>query len=252
MNIDRFNQIVKSNSPTIISAAAVAGVITTAVLTHRAAIKAHKVLDRVEAVQKDDEFGPLERRDKLRLTWRIYTPAVASGAATVACIVWANQIGLRRNAALIAASALANTAFQEYKEEVVHLLGEKQHEKIRDAVAEKRIQENPPSPAVVIAGEDDQLCYDMFTGRYFRCDIETIRRAVNLVNASILEGNACAELNEFYSLLGLDPVTVGTAVGWNIDNLCDVGFSSHLAENGRVALAVTFTNLPKADFGKCF
>lgn len=252
MNFDQFNRIVKENSPTLISAAAVAGVITTAVLTHRAAIKANKVVEAAEEAQERDSFQPLEKADKLRLTWKIYAPVAASGAATIACIVWANQIGLKRNAALIAASALADTAFREYRDEVVRTLGEKQHEKVRDAVAERRIAENPPSPAVVLAGDDDQLCYDMYTGRYFRCDVETIRRAVNLVNTNIIQGNMYAELNEFYSLLGLDPVSVGEAVGWNVDNQCDVTFSSHLAENGKVALAVTFSNLPKADFGKCF
>lgn len=253
VNIEQVQRLVKNNSPTIISAAAVAGVITTAVLTHRAAIKAHKTLDEAEAVQKEDSFGPLERRDKLRLTWKIYAPAAASGAATIACIIWANQIGLRRNAALIAASALANTAFQEYKDEVVHLLGEKQHEKVQDAVAEKRLRENPPpSQTVIVDGSGEQRCYDMWSGRYFRSDIETIRRAVNMLNKDILDGNMYADVNELYSFLHMDPVHGGQVVGWNVDNLCDVSFSSHMSEDGIVALAVFFKNPPKADFGKTF
>jgi hypothetical protein len=92
----------------------------------------------------------------------------------------------------------------------------------------------------------------MFTGRYFRSDIETIRQAVNLVNAAIINGNMYACLNEFYGFLGMDSVAVGEVVGWNVDNLCDVTFSSHMSETGRVALAMSFAHLPKADFGKCF
>jgi hypothetical protein len=253
MNFDQVNKIVKDNSPTILSAAAVAGVITTAVLTHRAAIKAHKVLRDAEEAQERDSFEPLEKADKVRMTWKIYVPVAASGGATIACIIWASKIGMRRNAALVAAYALADTAFREYKDEVVKTLGEKQHEKVRDAVAEKRIAENPPpSPAVVLAGGGEQLCYDMFTGRYFRSTVEDIRQAVNLINTSIIQGNMYAALNEFYGLLGLDSVAVGEAVGWNVDNQCDVSFSSHLAEDGRVALAMSFSHLPKADYGKCF
>jgi Family of unknown function (DUF6353) len=253
MNFDQFTKVVKNNSPSIISAAAVAGVITTAVLTHRAALKASKVLAEAEEAQAQDGFEPLVRQDKVRLTWRIYAPTAASGIATIGCIVWANQLGMKRQAALVAAYALADTAFREYKDQVVQTLGEKQHDKIRDAVAEKRIQENPPpGPTVVLTGGGEQLCYDSYTGRYFRCDMETIRQAVNLLNAAIINGNMHAALNEFYSLLGMDSVSVGEVVGWNLDNLCDVGFSSHMAEDGRVALAITFTNLPKADYGKCF
>lgn len=262
MNFDHFNKIIKDNSPTILSAAAVAGVITTAVLTARAALKSNAALDeayfvknQVEVKEEDvaKDVEPLTPRERFNATWKIYTPAAASGAATIACIVWANKIGMRRNAALLAAYALADTAFREYKDEIVRTLGEKQHEKVRDAVAERRIAENPPtSQTVVLAGGGEQLCYDMYTGRYFRSDIETIRQAVNLLNTSIIQGNMYADLNEFYGLLGMDSVRVGEAVGWNVGNQCDVAFSSHFAEDGRVALAMSFEHLPKADFGKCF
>lgn len=254
MNFDQFNKFLKNNSPTIISGAAVAGVITTAVLTHRAAIQAHKRTNQAvlhhEVEETDD--GGIDRRDVARITWKFYIPPVASGAATIACIVWANRIGLQRNAALIAAYALAEGAFREYKDQVVEQFGKKEEAKVTDAVAASRLERDQPGPTVVVAGGDEQLCYDMFTGRYFRSDIETIRQAVNLVNAAIINGNMYACLNEFYGFLGMDSVAVGEVVGWNVDNLCDVTFSSHMSETGRVALAMSFAHLPKADFGKCF
>jgi hypothetical protein len=265
VNIDQFNRFIKGNSPTIISAAAVAGVVTTAILTHRAALKmAHAVqVEEARRSQKNDSLDiPLEevvdevlsRREKFDVAWKCYIPPVAAGAATIACIVWANQIGLRRNAALMAASVLAERAFSEYKDEVVRTLGEKKHEEVQDRIAERRLAENPPSPSqvVIVDGSGEQRCYDMWSGRYFRSDIETIRRAVNMLNKDIIDGNMYADLNELYSFLHMDPVHGGAAVGWNVDNLCDVHFSSHMGEDGIVALAMSFTNPPKADFGKTF
>ena len=51
--------------------------------------------------------------------WRCYIPAGAVGIATIACIVGANAIGMRRNAALLAAYTLVDTSFREYKGKVV-------------------------------------------------------------------------------------------------------------------------------------
>lgn len=260
MNIDQFNRFIKGNSPTIISAAAVAGVVTTAILTHRAAHKSIPILHAAKVKKNAHLDDPIEDGDELtpkevaQTVWKVYLPPVLAGSATIACIVWANQIGLRRNAALMAASVLAERAFSEYKDEVVRTLGEKKHEEVQSKIAERRLAENPPSPSqvVIVDGSGEQRCYDMWSGRYFRSDIETIRRAVNMLNKDIIDGNMYADLNELYSFLHMDPVHGGAAVGWNVDNLCDVHFSSHMGEDGIVALAMSFTNPPKADFGKTF
>jgi hypothetical protein len=261
MNLETFQRVIKQNSSTIISTGAVAGVILTAVLTHRAAIKARNVLDMAE-IEKNSPVTPdetpelktLTNREKLEKTWKIYIPPMAAGLTTIGCIIWSNQVGLRRQAALIAAYGVAETAFREYKDQVVEVLGEKNHQKVTDAVAAKRLDENPPnaSNTVIVTGGGDVRCYDMWSGRYFQSDIETIRQKVNELNTDILQCNMYAELNQFYVSLGMAPVDGGEYVGWNVDNQCDVVFTSHLSEDGKPALAVTFKNLPKADFGKCF
>lgn len=255
MNFDQINKLVKDNSPTIISAAAVAGVITTAVLTARATRKATTYIleETGQLDQSTPEVKDLSRREILEQTWKVYIPPVISGTATIACILWANRLGLQRNAALIAAAALADRAFSEYKDEVVQILGEKKHDEVQDRVAAKRVAENPaPSNEVLLIGSSEQLCYDMWSGRYFRSDVETIRRAVNELNTAILQNNMYDDLNEFYSLVGLPPIAAGEVVGWSVDNQCDVGFSSHLTDDTRGCLAIFFKNPPKADFGKAF
>lgn len=260
MNIEQIQRLVKNNSPSLISAAAVAGVITTAVLTHRAALKSGPVLHQAKVMKNarlDDPIldgDDLTPKEVVQAAWKVYAPPVLAGSATIACIIWANQVGLRRNAALIAASALAERAFSEYKDEVVHVLGEKKHDELQAKIAERRLAENPPSPSqvVIVDGSETQRCYDMWSGRYFRSDIETIRRAVNILNKDIIDGNMYADLNELYSFLHMDPVHGGQVVGWNVDNLCDVNFSPHMGEDGVVAIAMFFTNPPKADFGKTF
>ena len=237
------SRAVNSNSSTILSGAAIAGVAATAILTAKATLKAKR---RMEASPTVDWKDP---REKISECWKFYIPPVLAGSATVACIIGAHQIGLRRNAALLGAYTLADTAFREYKEEVLEQLGRTKEQKVTDEIARKKIEGNPVSDAqVIITGGGDQLCYDMLTGRYFKSDIETIRKAANDINREIVSGNMYASLNEFWALLGLGSTVVGEELGFNLENFIDLVFSSHLADDGRPCLAVGFTQLPNKEY----
>lgn len=256
--LNAISRAFKNNSPTILSGAAIAGVITTAVLTAKATLKASQQLGEAN-IEKNatlpigadpGSWEDLTNREIVETCWKTYVPAGLSGVATIACIVGANQIGLRRNAALLGAYTLADTAFREYKDEVLAQLGETKEQKVRDGIAKKQLEENPVTNTTVIVGGGDQLCYDSLTGRYFRGDIETIRQAANEINRSIVGGNMYASQNEFYAFLGLGPVTLGDELGWNLDNFIDLVFSSHLADDGRPCLAIGYKSLPRKDYGK--
>jgi hypothetical protein len=248
-------QTLSKNSPTILSASAIIGVVATAVLAVRATPKAHKKIIRLR-IEKGDlpqyekvDFEPTPF-DLVRLTWKPYFPAILAGAATIACIVGTHQIGMRRNAALFAAYGIADTAFREYKEEVVHQLGANKERKVVDAAAAKKMDATPVvSNQVIITGGGEQLCFDSLTGRYFRSDVEKIRRAENEINRRINQ-DMFASHNEFYELLGLDPVAVGDELGWNIDNFIELIFTSHLASDGQPAISLGYARLPRASYGK--
>jgi hypothetical protein len=247
------------NSTTILSATAVAGVVATAVLAARAQ-------KRVEIVIQSDsnpEYVPAEiynpgidkakTKAYIKLFWKDYIPPVVTGLATIACIVGANRIGLRRQAAMLGAYALVDGAFREYKEEVLAQFGETKERKVVDEIAKRKVDENPPNDReVIITGGGEQLCYDTWSGRYFRSDVETIRQAANNVNESIIGGNMYAALNEFWAYLGLADTRAGDEMGFNLEHLVKLEFTSHLAKNGEPCLAITYVSLPVADYGKVF
>jgi hypothetical protein len=248
MQTDRFISVIsralKDNAPSILSGIAITGVIGTAVLAVRATPKALAELEVLEDVD------PPTVKEKVAVTWKLYIPAALTGAATIACIVGVNAIGARRNVALVGAYTLVDTAFRDYKEKVLEEIGPNKEQKVREAVAQERIESNPASTAqVLITRGGEMLCFDSFTGRYFMSDIEAIRKAMNDVNASIF-ANMYAPHNEFYELLGLEQVVVGDEVGWSIDNRMELTFSSHLSDDGRPCLAVNYVRLPRADYGK--
>lgn len=248
------------HSPTILSGLAVGGLVATVALAVRATpIALMKVRELHNA--KTAEAGPLlkdqdvARNEKLPVmevvaaTWKDYLPATITGVATVACIVGANQIGIRKQAALAGAYALAETAFREYKDEVIKQIGANKERKVDEAITERKVGEMRPDAQVIITGGGDQLCYDELTGRYFRSDADKIRRAELELKTLVLR-DMFADHNVFYSYLGLEDVLVGEALGWNIDHLPEVIFSSHLAPDGTPCLAVRFQYLPKVDYLK--
>lgn len=239
------------NSPTILSGIAVAGVLSTAYLTARATLKANERIKKVETAPLDgapDEFV-LSNKEKVQLVWKYYIPAGASGIATVSCIIGANQIGLRRHAAMVGAYTLAETAFREYKQEVVNSIGDIKERGIRDKVAIQQMEKTPIKDAqIIITGGGDDLCFDTYTGRYFRSDMETIRRAENEINHRVNTDMYVAH-NEFYELLGLAETLVGDQVGWNIDNTMDLSFTAHInPETGKPCMAINYVRLPLANY----
>ncbi len=192
----------------------------------------------------------MKPKDILLEHWKLYVPPVAAGAATIACIVAANRVEARRSAALLGAYTLVSTTLAEYKDAVAEEIGEVKDRKIREKVAEKQMAENPAgNNEVIITGIGEQLCYEPLSARYFRSDIEQIRRAANDTDADVLQ-NMYAPLNEFYKLIGLPDTELGEHLGWNIDHRIDVVFATHLSEDGVPCLSVTHRQLPVYDYGK--
>lgn len=251
----RLARTATDNSPAILSATAVAGVISTAVLTGRASVKAADVIRDAEELRKEyEELAPdrLPNKERLELVWKLYIPPVLTAAATVGCIIGSNHISSRRNAALLSVYSLTETAFKEYKDKVVETIGEKKEQAVRDSIANDQIAANPPSSnEVIIMSGSDVLCYETWIGRYFRSDYEALRKIENDLNHTILHDNYVS-LNDFYREVGISTVEHGEEVGWNLDNKVDFYFSSVLTDDKKPVLSVSFSNPPKPGYYKVY
>lgn len=253
MNIEQIVKVVKrsvvDNSPLILTYVAVAGVASTAILAVKATPKA--LQDLINAQSHADRFDrTLTTKDTIEVAWKHYIPAAASGAITIAAIIGSHSISKRRNAALITVYSLTETALKEYQAKVREQIGDNKEQKVRDAVAKDHIMNAPMVNAeVLVTGTGEQLCHDSFTGRYFKSDIEAIRRAQNDINARIIN-EMYASQNDFYRLIGLPGTTYGEEVGWTTDNMMDLEFSSHLADDGRPCLNIEYHATPVRGFYK--
>ena len=251
--VKRAGKLITDNSPVILTAIGVAGTLTTAYLTCTATVKAVRLIDEAEFVPtpigryKPD---PLDSRAKVQMVWQLYIPAAATAALTVAAIISANRVGSRRAAALAAAYSLTERAFEEYKSKIIEKLGEKKEQSYRDEIAQERVDRDPvDNKQVIVTGEGSVLCYESFTGRYFLCDMETLRKAQNDINAQVLH-DSYASLSDLYDLIGLPSTSNSDDVGWNSDKLLDLQFSAVISEGGRPCISVGFAVAPVRHYNR--
>lgn len=254
---------VKRHSPEILTGIGIAGMITTAVLAVRATPKALILLEEEksrlnkELLDEAKEKGctecakieSLKPAQVIRAAWPCYVPSTVTGVLSIACLIGASSVNIRRNAALATAYSLSETALKEYQEKTVATLGEKKEREIRDAIAKDKITKDPVvNREVIITGGGETLCYDTITSRYFKSDIEKIRKVENELNRRLIS-EMYVSLNDFYYEIGLRQTNVGDDLGWNIgEGLIDLDFSSQLAEDGTPCLAIGYRIAPRYDF----
>lgn len=241
--LNRSLTLLKRNSPEILTGLGIAGVVSTAYLTAVACFKADKELD--EAFGRPRTNGneePATLKEQALEVWKLYIPPTVSGVATIACIVGSQKASGRRTAAAVAAYSFTEKAFSEYKDHVVEQIGKGKEQKIRDEIAQKNVSENPPSESkeLLILGKGQVLCCELYTGRYFMCDMETLRKAENDLNAMVVNSIHYASLSDFYDLIGLDHTSTSDNLGWDTDKLLELQFSHALSPDGTPCLTFDY------------
>lgn len=260
--IDRVKFLVDNNSTMLLSAVGVGGTVATAILTGRASFRAAQLIQQeiLWAENPDDPtLSPeikndhthrsriqLTTADKVKLVWQLYIPPVGVGITTITSIVMANKISSKKIAALTIASGISERALKEYKTKVIEKLGARQERAIRDEVAQDRVTGNP-SKEVIVVGTGKVLCYDMTTGRYFQSSMEDIKKAVNKVNYEMIHFQY-ASLSQFYDEIGLSPTSYSDEVGWNMNHLLEVQFSTVMSPDNQPCITIDFTHQPVSHY----
>lgn len=216
------------NAPTILTITGITAMASSTYWAVKATPKALALKEKAE-VEKNKKAGtfkgdkvnnwiPLTKMEIVQTCWRCYAPAFITGVLGAACLIGANSMNLRKNAALAAAYALSETNFREYREKTLDEVGEKKEEKIRNAVAEEKITKNPVNTSTVLeTGNGDTLCYDAICGRYFKSSIEKLKSALNELNMELVQ-DGYVSLNQYYDLIGLPDGMLGDDLGWSVND----------------------------------
>lgn len=237
---------ISKHAPTILSVTASAGVIATGYLAWKAGTRFEDVEGRDWDRRKeclrnadtipDEDVPKIERKNRILFildTVRTVTPAAIVGAATITMIYFSNSISKKRLAAMGAAYATLQTAFDGYKRTMVEALGKESVEKIlkpklpnvgksaeeilssdnksdaanvSDAVVNSL---KALSPYARIIAEESSTCWDPnedYTSQNLA--------AVQLWANRRLDRKGHLFLNEVFDQLGLSRTREGAVVGW--------------------------------------
>lgn len=230
-----------NHSPAILTGIGISGMGIAIVMAVKATPKAYSLLK--EAEEEKDE--PLTKVEIVKAAGKCYIPTLIAAGASAACIIGANSINNKRNAALATAYTLLETSAREYQEKVLEEVGEKKEEEIRQSVNESKLAKNPASKAKVFnTGHGDTLCFDALTGRYFFSDVDELKRVQNDVNYVMLNEQGIT-LNEVYYMIGLDGVKLGDRLGWYVDRgLLDMKFTTQLSDDNRPCVVLDYSSGP--------
>ena len=247
--VKKSEKLIVDNSPVILTIVGVSGTLTTAFLTGKASLKVPDMIQE-ESVRRTQyrEDPLLSKTDTVKLVWKLYIPAVGAGVTTVSAIIFANRISTRRTAALALAYGLSEKASAEYKEKVLERLGVKKETAVRDEIAQDQVNKNPPGNVIITNG-GNVLFHDSLTGRYFESSVEAVKKAQNDVNYQILH-NMYATLSEFYDKIGLAPTPYSEEVGWNTDNLMEIGFSTVMTDDMRPCISLSYQVSPTRGYAR--
>ena len=256
---------IAEHSPEILTGIGITGMVTAMVLAVKATPKALELiadatnekannLIETEEFEDKDSFEKavaLTPVEKVKSAWKCYIPAAVTGTVSIVCLIGASSVNHKRNAALVTAYTISETAFSEYRDKVIESIGEKKEREIRDEVAKDKIAKNPVKNCEVFVTEKgNTLCYDAVSGRYFRSDIDKIKKAENELNHRLIS-EMYISLNEFYYEVGLPGTKMGDELGWNIDGgLIGLDFSSQLGEDGTPCLVIDYRIAPRYEYEK--
>lgn len=237
---------ISKHAPTILSITASAGVVATGYLAWKAGTRFEDVEGRDWDRRKeclrnadtipDEDVPKIERKNRILFildTVRTVAPAAIVGAATITMIYFSNSISKKRLAAMGAAYATLQTAFDGYKRTMVEALGKESVDKIlkpklpnvgksaeeilssdnksdaanvSDAVVNSL---KALSPYARIIAEESSTCWDPnedYTSQNLA--------AVQLWANRRLERKGHLFLNEVFDQLGLSRTREGAVVGW--------------------------------------
>lgn len=253
----------RKHSPTILFGVGVVGVVATTVLASKSTLKLEEVLLEIEddvnkaRHLKHGSYSEEDRKKDLAVIYtkgalrigRLYAPAVVVGVVSITALTSSHRILTKRNAALTAAYATLDKAFDEYRRRVIESVGEEEEFRIRTAAQKETVVGEDGKKETVLAACDlDASPYARFfdetcpswkpTPEYNKFFLIAQQNYWN----NMLTARGHVFLNEVYESLGFDHSQQGAVVGWTLDPNEGDGYIDFGFMDGRKDKARQFVN----------
>lgn len=237
------------NGSFIFSALSIIGVGLTSLASIKASFKA---MDKLEDAQNEAN-RELTTKEKIKIMFPIYIFPVSMAVATIGCILCSSIINEKHELAITNSYIALNETYRMYKQKVKELYGQEAHLNVMQSIAENKkgealIAESPLSK-MLFEDEPNVLFFDEFSGRYFETKPSIVALAeYNLNRSYVYDG--FADVNTFYSYLGLPPIPGGQYLTWDIDDeVYWIDFyhsQKEVTDDGLTCVSIAFTFDPVA------
>ena len=255
----KVNIKVQKHSPEILVGLGIVGAVASAVLACKATTKASDILEeskeKVHQIHQvasnesidDDMYSEEDKNRDLALVYvqtgvefvKLYGPAIALGAVSIASILMSHNILRKRNVALAAAYTAIDHSFKDYRKRVIDKFGKEIDRELKYNIKAKKIEETVvdddgkekkvKSSVDVIEGIEgysdyarffDDSCRDWKKNSEF--NLMFLRAQQQYAN-DLLKARGHLFLNEVYDMLDIPRSKAGQVVGWVYDPKNTVG-----------------------------
>lgn len=272
VKVARSALLANQNSPQFLFAAGVVGVTCSTVLACRATLRLSDVLaeaknDLIIANSLKDESGEqyADRKKDVAIIYgqsilkvgTLYAPAIIVGGLSIAALTKSHSILTERNAGLMAAYAVLDKGFGQYRERVIEKYGEEQDREFRYETEKVEItDEKGKKKTITRAAPGETSIYARFFdptspswNREIIYNYEFLKCQQNFAN-DMLRSRGHVFLNEIYDRLGLERSKAGAVVGWVWGNPEGANFIDFgcFGEDGFSDFAQTHDNTVFLDF----
>lgn len=244
------------NSPGVFIFVGLAGMGATIYMVNKQAPIAKEIIEDLEEQREEDEIQLTKGEEIVENTKAVlplYLPAIVTGAASTACILWSYKISSDRFAALATAYTFTNSRLTEYQKKVIESIGEKKEQEIRDEISKdklkKHLDDHPEEKIYDIQADGKQWFVEDFTGKVFRASIQDIcdgREDINM-NLNGYEGGEEQTLYDLFDAIGIRTYmsdSILNTFGWFPGERISFTTSPSLLEDG-VTTATTIKLYPE-------
>lgn len=224
------------NSPQLLFAAGIGGMVASTVLACKATLKVEEVLIEgqsninIAKSLRDERYSERDRQRDIAIIYtrtvvgvgRLYAPAIIVGVASVAALTKSQNILSERNAALTAAYTALDKGFQQYRARVVEKYGEEEDRNFRYGTERVDVldEETGRTHKATRVGPDGASVYARFFdptstswSKEPEYNLVFLKCQQNYAN-DMLRARGHLFLNEVYDMLGIPRSKAGSVVGW--------------------------------------
>lgn len=270
MKIARMGLKIKKYSPEILLAAGVTGVVASTVLACKATTKVEKIkekrdeiLNDISIIEEDIKNGSTidyteeDKKNDIKIAnvkytaglIKLYAAPAALLMASLGCILVSHHIEKKRLIAVGAAYASLDTAYRQYRKNIIEKFGEDVDKEIAHGSKIEKIKENGVENKVEIVEKNPLEVISPYAkffdagSRNFEKDpnynLMYLRQTQNWCN-ELLKNRGHLFLNEVYDALDIPRTKEGAVVGWLYkpdndrgDNYVDFGIYNNDSEAAR-------------------